>query len=158
MNKNWSQICEIGKQDWCLMMALAFADSETPLGKSLIKAFPRCFSKGKLLDRVPLSVLKEYAENRAPYKGYGSPETALASVVLEDSNSPFHLPFIRLAKIEEYHEQYGFPLLPSNIPKEILVGSVVCYKGKKHVVVENVYGEICLAPTTCIYVDIEPYS
>lgn len=155
MHKNWKQICKLGSVDWCLMMALAHVDVKTPTGRRLMKAFPKCFSAKKEVGPIPLSVLKDYAEKNP--ENYSGPEQAIASLVFEDTLSPYQLPFIRLAATDAIRKQYGFPLLPKEISSGSRIGDKVRFQGEEYIVVENCAAEICLTPASCIHVDIKPY-
>jgi hypothetical protein len=160
MYKNWKQICKIGEKDWCLMMALAHAEPESPVGRRLKKAFPKCFSTKKESGPIPLSVLKDYAErNPENYEG-DSAKCVLAQLAMEPQENPaFPIPYIRFSLTEENATEYpALPLLPNEINKNARIGDTVQFKNEAYVVVEHACREICLAPAQCIHIDIEPYE
>lgn len=154
--KNWPEICELGKTQRFMMMAVATVDLSVLDDRThqLIAAFPQCFGSEEVAGPYPLSVIRADAEKaglRERYKG-GANSPISYDVI------PRHIPLQGFDTSGDGVSDAGFegPVIPEDIDPLTPQGSIVVWEGKQWVVLENNTScqEFWIAPAECIRIDI----
>lgn len=143
MYQNWQAICTI--PDHHFMLALAVLDPDTAFGQVVIERFPEYFTTEAQPGPIPLSLLRQKANEQATEDGYPDEYDSLVS---DGACKHFNIPTHGFGGMYE--------LLPPELShlKELKgIGHVVTWRGKEFVVVQNdenyddyVGGNIFLAP------------
>lgn len=158
LHKNWPEICELGKQNVRLMMAIATIDMKGPLATRLIDAFPKCFSEAATRGPIPLSVLREYAR-QSGFKEDGN-LNGEDHLVFYYATHHYSVPVIEFVCTDHWTEGYdaitGAKALP--IPDaewlDLSTGDLLDYEGARYIVVDKDDEFFCIAPAECIDVTL----
>jgi hypothetical protein len=156
-HKNWPAICELGRKDHLLMMALATLDSHRTdeQAQRIIAAFPDCFSDKETHEPIPWSLIRKNASDWARRKGM-SADVARAKPVSCEGFSGFDIPLLGFGTDDEALKQYDqlVPLPPSFADAK--QGDIVKWGDHPWFVAERNadQGEVWVVPAECIAPDL----
>lgn len=158
MYKNWPEICELGRRNVRLMMAVATIDMKDPLAARLVDAFPKCFSEAEVHGPIPLSVLREYAR-RSGFEEDGN-LNGEDHLVFYHATHHYSIPVVEFAYMDNWRDGHDILTdvkaspLPNAEWATLHTGDLLAYEGAQYVVVDKDDEFFCIAPTECIEVNL----
>lgn len=156
-HKNWPEICEIGKRNVRLMMAIATIDMKDPLAARLVGAFPECFSEVEVRGPIPLSILREYAR-QSGFKEDGN-LNGEDHLVFYYATHHYSIPVIEFACTDDQGgrdvlTKMETPPIPNTEWMALYTGDLLAYEGAQYIVVDKDDEFFCVAPAECIDVTL----
>jgi hypothetical protein len=163
--KNWLAICELGKKDHLMMLAIATLElsKDDESTQRVIAAFPECFSEVETRGPVPWSVLQQ-TSIRLAIENHGdvSEECAKKMLICYEALAEYHIPYQEFYyfadEIDVCDRKRGvMPITDELAEIEPTVGSLVKWEGKHWIIVEDRHDgtrlsnpSLGIAPAECI--------